>query len=82
MLLAEKIRDDIWSSHAKIHEFNIHRDEDINLSLFSFYEFCTLKKQELGRIDYMKDVVKKLNLYFSDLYFIFYEFSNLMNGQV
>jgi hypothetical protein len=88
MLLDEKIRDDIWSSHAKFHEFNIHRDEDMNLSLFSFYEFCTLKEQELGRIAYMKDVVTderiptKLNSYFSDLYFIFYEFSNLMNGQV
>jgi hypothetical protein len=36
----------------------------------------------------MKDValyegiLTKLNSYFSDLYFIFYEFSNLMNGQV
>jgi hypothetical protein len=36
----------------------------------------------------MKDValyegiLTKLNSYFSNLYFIFYEFSNLMNGQV
>jgi hypothetical protein len=42
----------------------------MNLSLFSFYEFCTLKEQELGRIAYMKDVVTdegiptKLNSYF------------------
>jgi hypothetical protein len=42
MPLDEKIRDDIWSSHAKFHEFIMLRDEDMNLSLFSFYEFCTL----------------------------------------
>jgi hypothetical protein len=36
----------------------------------------------------MKDVITdeeiptKLNSYFSDLYFIFYEFSSLKNGQV
>jgi hypothetical protein len=36
----------------------------------------------------MKDVVlyevvpTKFDSYFSDLYFIFYEFSNFMNGQV
>jgi hypothetical protein len=60
----------------------------MNLSLFSFYEFCTLEEQELGRIAYMKDIVTdeeiltKLNSYFSDMYFSFYEFSNFMNGQV
>jgi hypothetical protein len=53
----EQIRDDIWSADAKLHEFSIHRDEDMNLSMFSFYEFCTLKEQELGTIAYMKDVV-------------------------
>jgi hypothetical protein len=60
----------------------------MNLSLFSFYKFCTLEQQELRRIACMKDVVtyegipSKLNSYFSDLYFIFYGFSNFMNGQV
>jgi hypothetical protein len=29
----------------------------MNLSMFSFYEFYTLKEQELGTIAYMKDVV-------------------------
>jgi hypothetical protein len=88
MPLGEKIRDDIWSPHAKLHEFIMHIDEDMNLSLFSFNEFDTLEEQELRRIAYMKDVVPdegiptKLYLYFSDLYFIFYEFSNFMNGQV
>jgi hypothetical protein len=31
MPLDEKIRDDIWSSHAKFHEFRMLRDEDTNL---------------------------------------------------
>jgi hypothetical protein len=35
MPLDETIRDDVWSSHAKIHEFSMLRDEDMNLSLFS-----------------------------------------------
>jgi hypothetical protein len=70
MPLGGKIRDDIWSPHAKLHEFSMHRDEDMNLSLFCFYEFCTLEEQELGRIIYMIDVVlyeavpKKLFHYF------------------
>jgi hypothetical protein len=34
----------------------MHRAGDMNLSLFSFPEFCILKEQEL-RTDYMKDVV-------------------------
>jgi hypothetical protein len=50
MPLGEKTRDDIWSLHHKFHEFRKHRDEDMNLSLFSFSEFCTLEEQELGRI--------------------------------
>jgi hypothetical protein len=60
----------------------------MNLSSFSFYEFCILEEQELWRIAYMKDVVlyevvpTKFDSYFSDLYFIFYEFSNFMNEQV
>jgi hypothetical protein len=37
-----KIRDDIFGPHAKFQEFIMYRDEDMNLSLFSFYEFCTL----------------------------------------
>jgi hypothetical protein len=70
MPLGGKIRDDIWSPHAKLHEFSMHRDEDMNLSLFCFYEFCTLEEQELGRIIYMIDVFlyeavpKKLFHYF------------------
>jgi hypothetical protein len=38
----EKLRDDIWSLHDKFQEFIFYRDEDMNLSLFLFYEFCTL----------------------------------------
>jgi hypothetical protein len=88
MPLGEQIRDEIWSLYAKFHEFGKHRGGDMNLSSFSFSEFCTLEEQELGRIDYMKDVVlyevvpTKFDSYFSDLYFIFYEFSNFTNGQV
>jgi hypothetical protein len=33
--------------HAKCHEFSMHRNDDMNLSLFSFFEFCTLEEQEL-----------------------------------
>jgi hypothetical protein len=72
MSLGEQIRDDIWSLHAKFHEFRKHRDEYMNLSLFSFSEFCTLEEQELGRIAYMKDVVlyepvlTKFDSYFLD----------------
>jgi hypothetical protein len=72
MPLGEQTRDDIWSLHAKFHEFRKHRDEDMNLSSFSFSEFCTLEKQELGRIAYMKDVAlyevvpTKFDSYFSD----------------
>jgi hypothetical protein len=74
--------------HAKFYEFRKHRGGDTNLSSFPFSEFCTLEECELGRIAYMKDVVlyevvpTKFDSYFSDLYFIFYEFSNFMNGQV
>jgi hypothetical protein len=88
MSLGEQIRDDIWSLHANFHEFWKHRGGDMNLSSFSFYEFCILEEQELWRIAYMKDVVlyevvpTKFDSYFSDLYFIFYEFSNFTNGQV
>jgi hypothetical protein len=80
MPFVEQIRDDIWSLHAEFHEFRKHRDGDTNLSLFSFSEFCTREEQELGRIGYMKDVVlyesvpTKFDSYFSDLYFIFYDF--------
>jgi hypothetical protein len=31
MPLCEKIRDIIWSSHAKFQEFIMHRDQDMNL---------------------------------------------------
>jgi hypothetical protein len=70
------------------YEFRKHRGGDTNLSSFSFSEFCTLEECELGRIAYMKDVVlyevvpTKFDSYFSDLYFIFYQFSNFMNRQV
>jgi hypothetical protein len=85
MPLDEKIKDDIWISHAKFQEFIMYRDEDMNLSLFSFYEFCTQEEQELGRISYMIDAVRdsnKIKFIFSDLYFIFYKFLNFKNGQV
>jgi hypothetical protein len=85
MPLDGKIKDDIWSSHAKFQEFIMYRDEDMNLSLFSFYEFCTQEEQELVRISYMIDAVRdsnKIKFIFSDLYFIFYKFLNFKNGQV
>jgi hypothetical protein len=52
----------------------------MNLSSFSFSEFCTLGKHELRIFDYMKEVAleetvpKKFNSYFPDFWFIFYEF--------
>jgi hypothetical protein len=54
----------------------MHRNDDMNLSLFLFSEFCTLEEQELRRFDYIKDVVldegilTKFILYFFNLYFI------------
>jgi hypothetical protein len=54
----------------------MHRGGDMNLSSFSFSEFCTLEEQGLGRIANMKDVVlyeripTKFVSYFSQLYFI------------
>jgi hypothetical protein len=35
----------------------MHKNEDMDLFLFSFLEFCTLDEQELRRFYYMKDVV-------------------------
>jgi hypothetical protein len=84
----EHIRDVIRRVHAKFHEFSMHRDEYMNLSLFSFYEICRLAEQEFSRFDYMKDEVlderipTNLTSYFSDLYIICYEFSKMKNGQV
>jgi hypothetical protein len=76
MPLGEHIIDVIRRVHAKFHEFRMHRGGDMNLSWFLFSEFCILKEQELGRTDYMKDVVLydeipiKFILYFCELYFI------------
>jgi hypothetical protein len=88
MPLGEKIKDDIWNMHAKCHEFSLHRNGDINLSLSSFFEFCTLEEQDLMRFDCMKDVVldngipSKFISYISELYFLCYGFSKFMNEQV
>jgi hypothetical protein len=46
MSLGEHIIDVIWREHVKFHEFRMHRSGDMNLSSFSFSEFCTLEKQE------------------------------------
>jgi hypothetical protein len=59
--------------HAKFHKFSMYKNEDMELSLFSFLKFCTLDEQELRRFDYIKDVVldegilTNLTPYFSDL---------------
>jgi hypothetical protein len=53
----EHNRDGMKRAHAKFHEFSMHRDAYMNLSLFLFFQFCTQEEQELRRIDYMKDVV-------------------------
>jgi hypothetical protein len=84
MKLGEYIRGYMTNVHSKFHAFSMHRDPVINLSLFSFSEFCTLEEQELRRFDYMKDVVldegipTKFTSYFSELYFISYGFSNFI----
>jgi hypothetical protein len=76
MSLDDHIIDVIWRVYAKFHEFRMHRDGDMNLSSFSFSEFCTLEEQELGRIGYMKDVILYEGMptnfvsYFWQLYFI------------
>jgi hypothetical protein len=73
MPLDEHIWNEMRNLHARFHEFSIHKNEDMNLSLFSFLEFCTLDEQELRRFYYMKDVVldewipTNLTSYFSDL---------------
>jgi hypothetical protein len=70
------------SLHANVYEFSMHIKEEMNLSLFSFSEFCTLKEQELSRIAYMKDRVLyeavpiKFVSSILELYYIFYEFLN------
>jgi hypothetical protein len=64
------------SVQVMFHDFIKHRGGDMNLSIFSFSEFCTLEEQELGRIVHIKDVVLyegipiKFVSYFSQLYFI------------
>jgi hypothetical protein len=40
--LGEQIKVDMRSTHTKFHEFSMHRKGDINLSLFSFSEICTM----------------------------------------
>jgi hypothetical protein len=73
------------SLYTKFCEFTMHIKGEMNLSLFSFSEFCTLEEQELGGIYYIKDVVlyegilTKFISYFSQLYFIFYKSSNFRN---
>jgi hypothetical protein len=42
MPLGELFMNDLWCMHAKFHEFNMHIKGDMNLSLFSFSEFCRM----------------------------------------
>jgi hypothetical protein len=42
--LGEHICDYMRSVHAKFDEFRKHRGGDMNLSSFSFSEFCTLEE--------------------------------------
>jgi hypothetical protein len=37
--LGEQIRDDMRNMHVKCHEFSMHRNDDMNLSLSLFSEF-------------------------------------------
>jgi hypothetical protein len=55
--LGENIRCGMRSMHTKFKKFMKYRGGDMNLSSFSFSEFCTLEEQKLARIAYMKDVV-------------------------
>jgi hypothetical protein len=70
MPLGQHIRNEMRNMYVKCHEFNMHRNDDMDLSLFLFFEFCILKEQELSRFDYSKDVVMdegiptKFTLYF------------------
>jgi hypothetical protein len=57
MPLGELFRNNMRSMHAKFNEFSMHRNDDMNLSLFSFSEFCRLAQQEFRRFNYMNDVV-------------------------
>jgi hypothetical protein len=40
--------------HAKCHEFSMHRNEDMCLSLISFSEICTIVYFESWRFEYMR----------------------------
>jgi hypothetical protein len=51
MPLGEHIRNGMKSMHAKFHEFSMHKDVDMNLSLFLLSEFCTLEEQEFRRFN-------------------------------
>jgi hypothetical protein len=88
MKLGVYIRGYMWNAHFKFHEFSMHRDADINLSLFSFSEFTTLEEQESRRFDYMKDVdldegiSTKFISYYLEQYFIYYGFLKFMKRQV
>jgi hypothetical protein len=42
MPLGEFFKDDMWNLHAKFHKFSRQRNGNINLSLFSFSEICTM----------------------------------------
>jgi hypothetical protein len=46
----------------------MYREEDMNLSLILFSEFCTSEEQELWRFHYMKGVVGDSN----QIYFLFF----------
>jgi hypothetical protein len=41
MSLGEYIGDDMRRVHAKVHEFIMQREADMNISLFQYFEFCT-----------------------------------------
>jgi hypothetical protein len=66
MPLGEHIGDDMRDEHAKFYEFSIHRKVDINLSLFLFYEICTIGEYESRRFEYMtiKVLFKGFEIYF------------------
>ncbi len=53
MPLGEQIQDDMRNLNDKFHEFNTHIKEDIDLSLFSFSEICTLGEYESRIFEYM-----------------------------
>jgi hypothetical protein len=70
MPLGEIIRNEMRTMYVKFHEFSMHKNEDMNLSLYSFSEFCRMGQQESLIFEYL--IIKILFKGFQrNLFYIF-----------